>query len=58
MFSSFHQPLNFLTQKIRQIKAGENKKYDITNTSGLVQVWTGWQPEKKIIFKLCTILIP
>ena len=30
----------FLLQKIRQIKAGQNIKYDIsTKTSGLVQIW-------------------
>ena len=32
--------LNFSIPKIRQMKAGQNNKYDITKTSGLVQVCT------------------
>ena len=40
------------------MKASENKKYDITNTSGLVQVWTGWQPEKKIYSNYAPYLYP
>jgi hypothetical protein len=30
--------LNFSSHRIRQIKAGQNNKYDNTKTSGLVQV--------------------
>ena len=37
------------------MKASENKKYDITNTSGPVQVWTGWQPEKNIYSNTYTL---
>ena len=45
--ASFHQPLCFkkaacwifLLQKIHQMKAGQNNKYNIKKTSGLVQLW-------------------
>ena len=29
----------FFSKKIRQMKASQNNKYDITKTSGLVQFW-------------------
>jgi hypothetical protein len=51
--ANFHQPLCLLDgsqhlsrvlliQKNCQIKAGQNNKYDVTMTSGLVQAWIQW----------------
>ena len=43
----------FFSKIIRQMKAGQNNKYDITKASGLVQVWSHLMNFSKTLAFLC-----